>query len=131
MIKMVTLIPRKPGMSRQEFIDYYENHHVPLALSLFPQIRKCVRNYPCSDNFHYVGSTASPVVPFDAVTEHCFADQASYDEMMAQFASDPEKFRQISEDEDKFCDKEHMIMFMVDECETYIREPTLTPSSSL
>jgi hypothetical protein len=118
-------------MSRQEFIDYYENHHVPLALSLFPQIRKCVRNYSCSDNFHYVGSTASPVVPFDAVTEHCFADQASYDEMMAQFASDPEKFRKISEDEDKFCDKEHMIMFMVDECETYIREPTLTPSSSL
>jgi len=118
MIKMVTLIPRKRGMSREEFIDYYENHHVPLALALFPQIKKCVRNYPSTGNFHYVGSVASPTVPIDAVTEHWFADQASYDEMMTKFASDPEKFRRLSEDEDKFCDKERMIMFMVEERHT-------------
>ena len=118
MIKMVTLIHRKTGMSRQEFIDYYENHHVPLVSSLFPQIVKCVRNYPSTDNFHYVGSSSSPAVPFDAVTEHWFADQASYDEMMAQFANDPEKFRRLSEDEDKFCDKERMVMFMVEEHST-------------
>ena len=115
MIKMVTLIPRKPGMSREEFIDYYENRHVPLTESLFPQVVKCVGNYPRTGNFHYVGSRAAPAVPFDAVTEHWFADQAAYDEMMAEFAGDPDKFRQLSEDEDKFCDKEHMIMFLVEE----------------
>ena len=115
MLKMVTLIPRKPGMSREEFIEYYESKHVPLSASLFPQVVRCVRNYPCTENFHYVGSSVSPTVPFDAVTEHWFADQAAYDEMMAQFASDPDKFRLLSEDEGRFCDKERMIMFMVEE----------------
>jgi EthD domain len=86
-----------------------------LSFSLFPQIKKMVRNYPTTANFHYVGNAASPTVPFDAVTEHWFADQASFDEMMAQFASDPEKFRRLSEDEEKFCDKQHTIMFMVQE----------------
>ena len=115
MIKMVTLMPRRPGMSREEFVEYYEKRHVPLSFALFPQIKKMVRNYPTTDNFHYIASAHLPKVPFDAVTEHWFEDQASYDEMMAQFASDPEKFRKLSEDEAKFCDKEHTIMFMVEE----------------
>jgi uncharacterized protein (TIGR02118 family) len=115
MIKMVTLIPRKKDMSREEFIDYYENQHVPLVMELFPQIKKCTRNYPSTDNFHYISSASLPKVPFDAVTEHWYADQTSYNEMMAQFVSDPDKFRRLSEDEAKFCDKERMIMFMVEE----------------
>ena len=114
MLKMVTLMPRKPGMSRAEFIDYYENHHVPLSFALFPQIKKIVRNYASTDNFHYIASATIPKVPFDAVVEHWFADQASFDEMMAQFAADPEKFRKLSEDEAHFCDREHTVMFMVE-----------------
>ena len=27
MVKIVTLLTRKPGMSREEFIDHYETHH--------------------------------------------------------------------------------------------------------
>ncbi len=115
MLKMVTLIPRKAGISREDFINYYENRHAPLTEGLFPQIVRSVRNYPTTGNVHYAGNTASPGVPFDAVSEHWFADQASYDAMMAEFANDPEKFRLLSEDEDKFCDKQRMIMFMVDE----------------
>jgi uncharacterized protein (TIGR02118 family) len=115
---MVTLMPRKPGMSRADFIEYYEKSHVPLSFSLFPQIVKMVRNYPSTDNFHYIASAKYPKVPFDAVVEHWFADQTSFDEMMAQFANSPEKFRQLSEDEAKFCDKERTIMFMVEEHQT-------------
>lgn len=43
--------------------------------------RKTVRNYPTTDNFHYVGNVV----------------------------------RILSQDEDKFCDKENSIMFMVNE----------------
>ncbi len=118
MIKMVTVMVRKRGMPREEFISYYENHHVPLSLSLFPQIKKMARNYPSTDNFHYIGKAGAPTVPFDVVTEHWFEDKAAYDEMMAQFASDPEKFRRSSEDEEKFSDKQRTIMFMVEEHET-------------
>jgi uncharacterized protein (TIGR02118 family) len=115
MIKLITLIPRKPGMSREAFIDYYENHHAPLTQALFPQAVKYVRNYPTSDNLHYAGAAISGAVPFDAVTEHWFADQAAYDAMMANFAADPEKFRVLSEDEARFCDRERMVMFLVEE----------------
>jgi hypothetical protein len=117
MIKMITLIRRKPGISHREFIDYYENYHVPLSRSLFPQVGKFVRNYPTSGNLHYAGSAVGDVpAPFDAVTEHWFADQAAYDSMMADFASDPEKFSRVSEDEGNFCDKTSMVSFMVQEC---------------
>jgi hypothetical protein len=115
MIKMVTLMPRRPGMSRSEFIEYYEKHHVPLSFSLFPQIRRMVRNYPSTDNLHYIAAAAISKVSFDAVVEHWFTDQASFDEMMAQFANDPQKFEMLAADEAKFCDREHTIMFMVEE----------------
>ena len=115
MLKMITLIPRKPGMSREEFIAYYEDHHAPLTQSLFPQAAKYARNYPTSENLHYAGAALSPGVAFDAVTEHWFADQAAYDAMMADFAGNPEKARILAEDEARFCDKEHMVMFMVEE----------------
>lgn len=115
MIKLITLIPRKPGMSREEFIDYYEKRHAPLTQALFPQAARYVRNYPTSDNLHYAGAATAAAVPFDAVTEHWFADQAAYDAMMADFAADPEKFRVLSEDEARFCDKERMVMFLVEE----------------
>jgi uncharacterized protein (TIGR02118 family) len=117
MIKMVTLMAKRADMTREEFMDYYENKHVPLSMELFPQIVKMTRNYPASGNFHYVSSAAAPDVPYDVVTEHWYADQASYDEMMAQFASDPELFRKLSEDEAQFCDKKSVIMFMVEEHE--------------
>ena len=30
MYKIVMLIKKRPGMSREEFMNYYDNHHVPL-----------------------------------------------------------------------------------------------------
>jgi hypothetical protein len=118
MIKMVTLLRKRAGMTRDELIDYYENRHVPLSMELFPQIVKMARTFPNKGNFHYVSSVVTPEVPYDVITEHWFADQASYDGMMADFANDPLKFQQLSDDEAKFCDKTSVIMFMVDERET-------------
>jgi hypothetical protein len=115
---MVTLMRKRDGMTREELIDYYENKHVPLSMELFPQIVKMTRNFPTTDNFHYVSSADQPKVPFDVVTEHWFADQASYDQMMADFAGDPAKFQKLSEDEEAFCDKSSVLMFMVEEHET-------------
>ena len=115
MIKLVTLIPRKPGMSREEFIDYYEKRHVPLAYGLFPQIAKYTRNYAYGENLHYAGRASTIVLPYDCVTEHWFEDQAAYDDMMAQFGNDPAKFAEIDQDEANFMDKEKVVMFLVEE----------------
>ena len=37
---------------------------------------------------------------------------------MEDFSNDPEKFRLLSEDEERFCDKVNMVMFLVEERET-------------
>jgi hypothetical protein len=36
MITTMALLKARDGLSRSEFIDHYENHHVPLILSLAP-----------------------------------------------------------------------------------------------
>jgi EthD domain-containing protein len=36
MITSIALLKARDGLSRDELIDYYENHHVPLILSLAP-----------------------------------------------------------------------------------------------
>jgi EthD domain len=45
MIKVFGYLTRKPGLSPQEFADYYEHNHVPLVLSkaFMPMVYK--RNY--------------------------------------------------------------------------------------
>lgn len=118
MLKLVTMIPRKPGMSREDFIDHYETRHVPLIESHFSQFTRYVRNYPKGGNLHYAGMEALPESPFDAVTEHWFESQADFDAMMAQFAGDPELAQAVAEDEARFCDTGRMVMVMVEERES-------------
>jgi uncharacterized protein (TIGR02118 family) len=45
MIKMMLLLSRKPGMSFEEFQDYYEGRHVPLATSFDGPLVRYKRNY--------------------------------------------------------------------------------------
>lgn len=120
MFKLITLIPRRKGTSREQFIDHYENRHVPLIEAHFTQFRRYVRNYPQGANLHYAGMVATPDAPFDAVTEHWFDSQADFDAMMAQFAGDPELARLVAEDEARFCDTAGMAMFVADERESGI-----------
>jgi uncharacterized protein (TIGR02118 family) len=115
MIKMITLIARKPGITRAQFIDYYERRHAPMSSKLMPQIAKYVRNYPTgTENLHYAGKVHVAHIPYDAVTEHWFEDRAAFDDMMHSFTTDPEKFKAFDEDEEKFIDKTRIVMFLVE-----------------
>src|SRR5438105_1405064 len=61
MIKLVSLIAKKPGITREEFIEHYEKQHSPMSIRLMPQIAKYVRNYPTAkDNLHYAGMQHVP-----------------------------------------------------------------------
>ena len=49
MLKMVILIKKKPGMSREDFINHYETSHAVIGKRLLGQLwTKYVRNYPMS-----------------------------------------------------------------------------------
>jgi hypothetical protein len=43
--KVIALLKKRDGLSRADFIAYYEAHHAPLILSLFPQITGYRRNF--------------------------------------------------------------------------------------
>lgn len=113
------LVPRRPDLSREEFLRHYEDVHVPLVLSHFPGLRGNVRNHllPAEDK----------KLPFDCVTEFWWDTRAEFDAAVAYLQS--EEGREIREDEKRFIDRERMVMFLVDERVSEIPAATSGPSA--
>ena len=111
MIKVIALLRRKEGLSREAFIAYYETRHAPLIRSLLPGIADYRRNY-----VDRAGAFESPVaaVDFDSVTEMRFASRADYDAFLA-VAAWPEVAAAIAADEENVFDRAATRMFVVDE----------------
>ncbi len=109
--KAMALMAKKPGLSTAEFIDYYENKHVPLIRSMF-DIAEYRRSY-----VDLTGAILSPgVAPpdFDVVTELWFNSRADYEAMLAG-PSDPQITQRIADDEAHFLDRARNRFFIVDE----------------
>lgn len=106
MLKGMLLVRRKPGLSREDFIRHYEEVHVPLVLRHFPKVRGNVRNY-------VVPETASGELDFDCVTEFWWDSREEYDAAIAYLASGAG--RPIHEDEERFIDRERLVIFLVEE----------------
>jgi uncharacterized protein (TIGR02118 family) len=99
MFKCITMIRKKPGMSRQEFIDYYETQHAPLVRRLVPGIQIYRRNYVIAEDSIFSADKAGP--GFDAMTEGLFNTRQEAEDFVARI-SNPEIARQIREDEVNF-----------------------------
>jgi uncharacterized protein (TIGR02118 family) len=109
--KAMAVMAKKPGLSKAEFIDYYENHHVPLIRSMF-DIAEYRRSY-----VDLTGAILSPGVAtpdFDVVTELWFNSRAAYEAMLAG-PEDPEITKRIADDEAHFLDRAKTRFFIVDE----------------
>jgi uncharacterized protein (TIGR02118 family) len=107
MIKLFGYLKRKPGLSPQEFADYYEHNHVPLVLSkaFMPMVYK--RNYiQRGDAFNIEGTEIS----FDCMTELVFADRHDLSSWMASLDVD-----EIARDEENFIDRAATRAYVVDE----------------
>jgi hypothetical protein len=111
MIKVIALLKAKPGLSRADFIAYYETRHAPLILSLLPEIADYRRNY-VDRNGAFESAVAA--TDFDSVTEMRFADRAAYDRFLA-CAGRPEIAQAIADDEENVFDRAATRMFVVDE----------------
>ena len=82
-IKKILLIRRKPDTSPAQFRDYYENHHVPLALKLLgPFMLDYRRNYAQPADPTATGA-ARGTMDDDVVTEIWFRDRAAMEAMYA------------------------------------------------
>jgi uncharacterized protein (TIGR02118 family) len=116
-MKIMLLFTRKPGMTPQEFRDYYETYHATLSVRLLPFFKSYTRNYVQHDQSYSPGGAAKAGPDFDVAVEITFETKADFDKMMKAFA-DPAIWRQIDEDMNKFLDRAKSKTFFIEEVET-------------
>jgi hypothetical protein len=118
MLKAIVLLKSKPGLTREQFINHYENNHVPLVRKLLPSIGRYVRNYLSRDSVsagrQEVSAGAAPEPYFDVITELWFENQPAYDRFIADL-HDPATSRALQEDEERFLDRGIVQTFAVAE----------------
>jgi hypothetical protein len=113
-MKIVILIKRKPGMSREDFINHYETSHALIGKRLLGHLwTKYVRNYPKA-LMEYQPEENSVDDSYDAVTEIWLKDEAALEEM-GRIINDPVNNKLILEDEEKFQDRLKTRLLIVDE----------------
>lgn len=108
MFKIMILIKRRAGMSMDEFIDYYENHHAPLGLRVLPNMKGYTRRYltPLGE--------AAPELPYDVATEIVFDDAADFERAMG-YLNDPATRAEVDADEERLFDRSTITFMKVDE----------------
>lgn len=112
MFKCIALLKRRPDLSREDFIAYYETQHAPLIRRLLPGIVDYRRNYvELEGAFLFPG--AAPI-DFDVITEIWLADREGYDRFTAAAAQEGIA-NQIAQDEENFLDRTATRMLVVDE----------------
>lgn len=112
MFKAIALLKARGDLSRERFIAYYEQHHVPLIMRLMPQILDYRRNYVQARDAYLAGGIS--VLDFDAVTELWYRTEADY-RAAAAVLEDPAILKQITDDEENFLDRDKTRMFVVEE----------------
>ena len=106
MVKGITVLKRKPGLSREEFIRHYEEVHVPLVLSHFRTMRRYVRNY-------VITPPGVEEPDFDCITEVWFDNMKELKRVYDFYGSDVGEV--IRNDEERFIDRSKMLSFGVEE----------------
>ena len=115
MIKVVTLLTRKPGMSREAFIKHYETHHRKIGekyLSGFAA--KYQRRYLQSAGYREQEGDAPP---FDVLMEIWYPDQAALNGALAVLSTD-EARAEIEADEERLFDRDLIRSYTVKEYES-------------
>jgi uncharacterized protein (TIGR02118 family) len=108
--KLLLLLKRRPGMSRDAFREYYEHQHMPLAMKFMAGATRYMRRY-------IEPSPGMPEPEIDVITEIWFSDRKTLDMVIYAMAKDmmpPE----IIADEEKLFDRPASRAYAVSECET-------------
>jgi uncharacterized protein (TIGR02118 family) len=112
MVKLIGLLKKKPGMSREDLIAYYEHRHAPLVQRICPIGNDYRRNYV--QVVRIGGKEVDGAPEFDVVTEVWFSDRAAYEAFAASMA-DPNIRKQIVSDEEQFLDRSASRIYVVEE----------------
>jgi hypothetical protein len=116
-LKMICLLKRKPGMSRDAFIEYYETMHAPLALQILPPVfARYTRSFILTNDTDETGynEPSSHLLQYDVVTEICFENRSQFDDFVAGCA-DPAVGARLAADEENLFDRSEIKMFLSEE----------------
>ena len=106
MIKVVTLLKRKPGLSSDDFSRYWREQHAPLALHDHPVMIKYVQNHgiilPSGDQ------------EYDGIAETYWPDMDTFQKAVEEMLT-TEKGQNHIADLDKFVDLEKMVSIVTEE----------------
>jgi uncharacterized protein (TIGR02118 family) len=116
--KILLFMKRRPGMTLEAFQDYYENHHVPLAMKYTSGVKRYLRRYLTPHRNPETG--ASDELQYDVITELWFDDEATF-RGTVQYLSTSIMPDEIVEDEKRLFDRPKLRMATIVE-----RESTLT-----
>jgi uncharacterized protein (TIGR02118 family) len=112
MLKVIALMRRKPGLTKAQFIEYYETRHAPLMNRLQqPELVGYKRNFVDLE-----GAILTDGNPpwFDVVTELYYESRQAYEQCMTRLAA-PEPTQQRIADESNFLDRSMIHFFIVEE----------------
>ena len=120
MIKVIGLLRRKPGISREEFLRHWKDHHGALAMRV-PEFARHVRKYvqvhrvsiPQLDAQERYSQTGLPM-EYDGAVEMWFDSPEAMQKAFAALA-DPVACKELREDEDRFIDGKNTLSVMVGE----------------
>jgi len=113
--KILLFMKRKPGMTMEAFKDYYENHHVPLAMKYSQGISRYMRRYLTP--LPHAESGTNEELPYDVVSELWIEDEAWFRQMV-DYLSNNVMSDDIVTDELNLFDRPTMRMAVVEEHET-------------
>lgn len=114
MYKLMSFVKRKPGITKQQFKDYYENVHSKLGEKyLPPRCIKYLRRY-IEPVRHPMKSEQPPHPDFDCVVEFWFESEEDCKAFEAS-VMDSETFDLIVKDEEQFVDRPNTFRFVVED----------------
>lgn len=106
MVKVITTIKRKEGISKEEFYRYWEEVHGPLIKRTLPGVKRYIQN-------HAAKLPGSGQPQYDGVVEIWFEDMDAWRKAGEFFRSEGGKV--ITDDEAKFIDRSRMVSFIAEE----------------
>ncbi len=106
MVKVITLLKKKDGMTQEEFSRYWLEKHGPLIAKVFPGVRRYVQN-------HLVRTSQGEDTEISGVAENWYDDQESWQTAVDFYLSDAGKV--IRDDEAQFIESSRMTVIFAEE----------------
>lgn len=114
-VRVIALIRRKPGTTREEFIEHYENHHARLIAShKYAWMADYTRNYVIpGTGITKMDGGGGALPECDVITVASFSTAEDY-EAFTQASGDLEFKQAVLADEESFMDRESIRFFRVE-----------------